>query len=87
MSKTIFITPDTSINEEVKPILVRKLKTESSLNLALDACEQVKVQLRTSAINSPKFSQHITRTIAVEGKTLVIHGAMEKPSLFKRIFS
>lgn len=87
MSKKIFITPDTSISDEVKPKLVKILKNKPELlDKVLDTCQSVKSHLRNSAINSPNFSQHITRTVMCDGKTIVISGSNKKPSIFKRIF-
>lgn len=86
MSKRIYITPDTSIDDEVKPILVRKIKEKELLQQVIDTCQNVKNHLRSSSLNSPNFQQHITRTITVGNTTFVVHGSMTKPSILKRIF-
>ena len=87
MSKKIYITPDTNISEEIQPALVKLLKNNPELiEKAIETCRSVKSHLRDSIINSPNFSQHITRTIMCGGKTIVISGSTKKPSWFKRIF-
>lgn len=87
MAKKIFITAETSLTEEIKPLLENIFKGNPDLvNKTLETCKSVKSHLRDSAINSPDFSQHITRTVMYDNKTIIISGSNKKPSLFKRIF-
>jgi hypothetical protein len=86
MGKRIYITPDTSIEEEIKPILMRKIQDDKLVNEVLEVCQNIKSHLRSSSINTPSFQQHITRTLIIENTHFIIQGSMKKPSLFKRIF-
>jgi hypothetical protein len=86
MRHKLYVTPDVSIEDDIKP----KLKRWSKGNVffyekSVESCEQVIQQLRNTSLNTPSFHQHITRTINISGTQLTIVGTMEKPSLLKRI--
>lgn len=87
MSKKIFLTPETNIIEEIKPLLVKFLKNSpEQIDKVLETCKEIKSYLRESSINSPDFSQHITRTVTCKGKTIIIAGSTKEPSIFKKFF-
>ncbi len=87
MAKKIYVTAETNLTEEVKPLLDKIFEGNTVLiDKTMETCKLVKSHLRNSAINSPDFSQHITRTVLYDKKTIIISGSNKKPSLFKRIF-
>lgn len=86
MGKRIYITPETSIEEEVLPTLRKLIKDEKLRSKVLDTCHSVRDTLRQSALNTQNFRPFIVRTVNVGSIHLSIHGALKKPSIFKRIF-
>jgi len=87
MAKKIYLTAETDLTEEVQPLLDKIFDGNSDLiEKTLETCKSVKSHLRNSAINSPEFAQHITRTVMYDKKTVIITGSNKKPSLLKRIF-
>jgi hypothetical protein len=87
MGHKLYVTPDISIEDDVKPKLKRWSKgNEIFYETSVRTCEQVIQHLRNTSLNTPSFHQHITRTINISGIQLTIVGAMEIPSLLKRIF-
>lgn len=87
MGHKLYITPDISIEDDIKPKLKRWSKgNEMFYEKSVESCEQIIQHLRNTPLNTPSFHQYITRTINISGTQLTIVGTIEMPSLLKRIF-